>query len=40
MVFSSASKNMMKNKTEKGERRDELRREYDLSKWKGGVRGK
>jgi len=27
-------------KTEKRERRDELRREYDLSKLKGGVRGK
>jgi len=31
---------MMKKKTEKRGRRDELRREYDLSKWKGGVRGK
>lgn len=30
----------MKKKTEKQERRDELRREYDLSKFKGGVRGK
>jgi hypothetical protein len=30
----------MKKKTEKRERRDELRREYDLSKLKGGVRGK
>jgi len=27
-------------RTEKRERRDELRREYDLSKLKGGVRGK
>ena len=31
---------MLKKKTEKRERRDELRREYDLSKWKGGLRGK
>ena len=30
----------MKKKTEKRERPDELRREYDLSKLKGGVRGK
>ena len=30
----------MKKKTEKRERRDELRREYDLAKLKGGVRGK
>jgi hypothetical protein len=30
----------MKRKTDKRERRDELRREYDLSKLKGGVRGK
>jgi hypothetical protein len=30
----------MKKKTEKRERRDELRREYDLSKLKGGVPGK
>jgi hypothetical protein len=30
----------MKEKTEKRERRDKLRREYDLSKLKGGVRGK
>ena len=30
----------MKKKTEKRERRDELRREYDLSKLKGGIRGK
>jgi hypothetical protein len=30
----------MKKKTEKREGRDELRREYDLSKLKGGVRGK
>lgn len=30
----------MKKKTEKRARRDELRREYDLSKLKGGVRGK
>jgi len=30
----------MKKKAEKRTRRDELRREYDLSKMKGGVRGK
>jgi hypothetical protein len=30
----------MKKRTEKQKRRDELRREYDLSKLKGGVRGK
>jgi len=30
----------MRKKTEKRERHDELRREYDLSKLKGGVRGK
>jgi len=30
----------MKKKTEKRERRDELRREYDLTKLKGDVRGK
>jgi hypothetical protein len=30
----------MKKKAKKREQRDELRREYDLSKWKGGVRGK
>ena len=30
----------MKKKTEKRERRDELRREYDLPKLKGGIRGK
>jgi hypothetical protein len=30
----------MKKKTEKRPRRDELRREYDLSKLSGGVRGK
>jgi hypothetical protein len=30
----------MKKKAEKGKVRDELRREYDLSKLKGGVRGK
>jgi hypothetical protein len=30
----------MKKKTEKRERRAELRPEYDLSKLKGGVRGK
>jgi len=32
--------NGMKKKTENRERRDDLRREYDLSKLKGGVRGK
>src|SRR5712664_4042063 len=36
----SANENIMKKKTEKRVRRDELRREYDLSKLKGGVRGK
>jgi hypothetical protein len=30
----------MKKKTEKQEQRDHLRQEYDLSKLKGGVRGK
>jgi hypothetical protein len=30
----------MKKRTEKRERADELRREYDLVKLKGGVRGK
>ncbi len=30
----------MKKRTEKRKARDELRREYDLSKLKGGVRGK
>jgi hypothetical protein len=30
----------MKKRTEKQERREELRREYDLSILKGGVRGK
>ena len=30
----------MSNKTEKRKQRDELRREYDLPKLKGGVRGK
>ncbi len=30
----------MKKKAEKRERRDALRREYDLSKLKSGVRGK
>ncbi len=30
----------MKKKTEKRERSEDLRREYDLSKLKGGVRGK
>ncbi|MGH9743179.1 MAG: BrnT family toxin [Candidatus Acidiferrum sp.] len=35
-----ANENAMKKKTEKRERKDELRREYDLSELKGGVRGK
>jgi hypothetical protein len=30
----------MKKRTEKRRAKDELRREYDLSKLKGGVRGK
>jgi hypothetical protein len=30
----------MKKKTDRPESRDGLRREYDLSKLKGGVRGK
>ena len=30
----------MKKRTEKQEAKDKLRREYDLSKLKGGVRGK
>ena len=30
----------MKKRTDKQERRGELRRQYDLSKLKGGVRGK
>jgi CRISPR/Cas system-associated endonuclease Cas3-HD len=30
----------MKKKNEKRKLRDELRREYDLSKLKGGIRGK
>jgi len=34
------NENIMKKKTKKRERRDELRREYDLSKLKGAVRGK
>jgi hypothetical protein len=36
----SANENNMKKKTEKRERRDEMRPEYDLSTLKGGVRGK
>jgi hypothetical protein len=35
-----ANDNIMKKKTDKRERRDELRGAYDLSKLKGGVRGK
>jgi hypothetical protein len=38
--LESQNENIMKKKTEKRERRDGLRREYDLSKLKGGVRGK
>jgi len=34
------SEHNMKKKAEKRVRRDELRREYDLSKLNGGVRGK
>jgi hypothetical protein len=37
---SCNSENNMKKRAEKQERRDELRREYNLSKLKGGVRGK
>jgi hypothetical protein len=36
----SANENNMKKKTEKRARGDQLRREYDLTKLKGGVRGK
>ena len=36
----SGNEDIMKKKTEKREPGDELRREYDLSKLKGGVRGK
>jgi hypothetical protein len=36
----SASEHNMKKRNEKQQRRDELRREYDLSKLKGAVRGK
>ena len=36
----SGNENIMKKKTEKRERGNELRGEYDLSKLKGGVRGK
>src|SRR5713226_7786128 len=35
-----ANENIMKKKTEKRERQQDLRSEYDLSKLKGGVRGK
>ncbi len=34
------SENIMKKRTERRKLTDELRREYDLSKLKGGVRGK
>ena len=40
MKLASRNENTMKKKTEKRERRDGLHREYDLSKLKGGVRGK
>jgi hypothetical protein len=36
----SLSEDTMKKRTEKREMKDELRREYDLSRLKGGVRGK
>src|SRR5277367_154011 len=36
----SMSENNMKKRTERQERRNGLRKEYDLSKLKGGVRGK
>src|SRR3984893_12097987 len=39
-MMSSENENIMKKKTEKLTRGNELRREYDLSKLKGGVRGK
>lgn len=35
-----ASENIMKKKNERPQRPDELRREYDLSALRGGVRGK
>jgi len=35
-----ASENIVKKKTEKRRQPDDLRREYDLSKLEGGVRGK
>jgi hypothetical protein len=38
--LESQNENIMKKKTEKRERRDGLRREYNLSKLKGGVCGK
>jgi hypothetical protein len=36
----AASENIMKKKTAKQEQHVDLRREYDLSKRKGGLRGK
>jgi hypothetical protein len=39
-VRTARERKHAEKKTEKRERRDELRREYELSKWKGGVRGK
>jgi hypothetical protein len=39
-VVSSANENTMKKKREKRARRDELRKEYDLTTLKGGVHGK
>ena len=39
-MMSSENENTMKKKTEKATEGNELRSEYDLSKLKGGVRGK
>jgi hypothetical protein len=38
--LTQPSEGTMKKRTEKREMKDELRREYDLTKLKGGVRGK
>jgi hypothetical protein len=40
MIRRSENENAMKKKTEKRTEADELRREYNLSKLKGEVRGK
>jgi hypothetical protein len=40
LVHHRANENIMKKKTAKQEQHDELRGEYDLSKLKGGLRGK